>query len=77
MARDYEIYDVKAELYECNQEYYPNCIAFKVMWDANVGFGELLFMYDTEKEEWTYDTECMGEEFCKLVLNKWIELLMK
>ena len=52
-------------MYNCNQKYYPNCIGFQLSWEANVGFGQLTFMYNTKTQEWGYDSECMSKEFCK------------
>lgn len=75
--KNYEIYSVEAEMYVYNQEYYPNCIGFRLNWEANTGFGQLTFMHDTSTKEWSYDSESMGEEFCKAVLNKWLESLME
>ena len=72
MNNKYEIYDVDAEMFKCNSNY-PNMLGFRLHWSANLGFGELSFYYDTKKNEWEYDTECMGKEFCKAVLDKWLE----
>ena len=75
MDEKYEIYSVDAEMYNCNK-YYPNCIAYVLKWDANIGFGELTFIYDTKTKEWSYDSECMGKDFCLAVLKKWLSDLM-
>ena len=51
MDKKYEIYDVEAEMYKAN-EHFPNTMVFRLNWTANLGFGELNFCYDTEKNEW-------------------------
>ena len=75
MDKKYEIYDVEAEMYKAN-EHFPNTMVFRLNWTANLGFGELNFYYDTEKNEWECDSECMSKEFCKVVLDKWLEDMM-
>ena len=77
LNKKYIIYDVNTEMYICNQEYYPDCIGFQLNWTANVGFGQLTFIYNTKTKEWGYDSECMSEEFCKAVLDKWLSDVMK
>ena len=72
MGKKYEIFDVEAEMFKANK-YYPNTIVFKLIWTANLGFGELSFDYDTEKKTWDYDSEGMSKEFCLAVLNKWLD----
>lgn len=71
MDKKYDIYDVEAEIYKAN-EHYPNTIVFRLKWTANLGFGELNFHYNTEKNEWKCDNECMSKEFCNAVLDKWL-----
>lgn len=77
MSREYEIYDVKAEMYECHPDILPNTVIFKLHWSANLGWGELTFFHNEETEEWSYDSECMDKEFCAAVLNKWLDSIMK
>lgn len=72
-SKNYEIYSVQSELYNANQECFPNIIVFNISWEANIGFGELKFMYNTKTNKWNYDSECMGKDFCKAVLRKWFE----
>lgn len=72
----YEIYSVEAEMFQCN-ECFPNCIGFELNWDANVGFGQLSFVYNTKTKKWSYDSECVGAEFSKAVLNKWLDDVAK
>lgn len=72
---EYVIYNVDAEMYNCNY-HYPNCIAFQLSWSANIGFGELTYVYDTQTKQWACDTECMGKDFCIAVLNKWLDSIM-
>lgn len=48
--------------------------AIIIDWSANIGFGQLA-IFKNEDGEWEVDSECMGEEFVKLVINKWIESL--
>lgn len=72
MNEKYEIYDVDAEMFNCNL-HFPDTIAFKLKWVGNVGFGELSFLFNTKTKEWSCDTECMGKDFCEAVLNKWLE----
>lgn len=75
MNKEYKIYEVVAEMFECNENY-PNMLGFRLHWSASLGFGELNFYYDMKKKEWEYDTECMSKEFCIAVLNKWLETIM-
>lgn len=75
MDKKYEIFDVEAEMFKCNENY-PNMIGFVIHWTANLGFGDLSFYYDTEKKEWEYDSECMGKEFCSAVLDKFLSDMM-
>lgn len=75
MDKKYEIFSVEAEMYNCNQQYYPNCIGFQLQWEANIGFGSLTFIYDTKDKTWDCDSECMSKEFCLEVLKKWLESL--
>ena len=75
MDKKYEIFDVEAEMYKAN-EHYPNTMVFKLIWTANLGFGELNFYYDTEKNEWECDSECMSKEFCAAVLDKFLSCMM-
>lgn len=75
MNKEYEIYEVKAEMFKCNEKF-PNMLGFQLYWSANIGFGELSFYYDTVKNVWEYDTECMDKEFCVAVLDKWLTTLM-
>lgn len=72
MEKEYEIYSVDAEMFNCNK-YFPNCIGFQLNWNANIGFGQISFIYDTVTKEWSYDSECMGKEFCLTVLKKWLD----
>lgn len=64
MDKKYEIYEVNAEIFKCNENY-PNTIAFNLQWSANLGFGELAFYYDTVTGKWDYDSECMSKTFCR------------
>lgn len=72
MEKEYKIYGVEAEMFQCN-EHFPNSIGFELNWDANIGFGQLNFIYNTVTRKWSYDTECTGKEFSKAVLDKWLE----
>lgn len=72
MEKEYEIYGVEAEMFQCN-EYFPNCIGFELNLDADIGFGQLNFINNTATKKLSYDTECMGKEFFKDVLDKWLE----
>lgn len=71
----YKIYDVEAEMYKANENFH-NTMVFRLNWTENLGFGELNFYYDTEKNEWECDSECMSKELCSAVLNKWLEDVM-
>lgn len=44
-------------------------------WSANIGFGELTIYRDKEGGDgkWHADTECLGEDFVRMVLNKWVD----
>lgn len=68
----YEIYNVESKIYECG-EMYPNTFGLVLMWDADIGFGEINLFYDREKDEWEIDSEYMGKDFCLDVFNKWLE----
>ena len=68
----YIIYEVRSEMWKCNEKHFPNELAFRIQWSANVGFGELTFTYNTETNTWCVDSECMSEEFCNAVLAKWL-----
>lgn len=74
--KKYEFYDVKAEMFLADPECYPDTIVFKILWEANVGFGELTFTYNTKTLEFDYDSECMSKEFCIEVVNKCFEEIM-
>lgn len=76
MNKEYEIYSVSAEMFLCN-EHFPDCMGFQLDWEANVGFGQLSFMYNVRTKMWSYDSECMGKDFCMTVLNKWLGDLEK
>lgn len=44
---------------------------FILSWSANIGFGAVWF--HRENEKWYADTECMSKDFCKLLLDKFLE----
>ena len=44
---------------------------FIISWSANIGFGEVCFYEENDK--WYADTECMSKDFCKLLLDKFLE----
>lgn len=44
---------------------------FVIRWSANIGFGEITFY--KAKDKWYADTEYMGTDFCKQVLDKFLE----
>ena len=73
---EYEIYSAEGEFYKCNENF-PNCIGFQIDWTANIGFGQLTFIYNTKTKEWGCDTEHMDAEFCKQVLAKWYDTVLK
>ena len=50
------------------------CEGFKISWSANIGFGELVFYKEDGK--WYADTECMSKEFCKKVLDAFIDTVI-
>lgn len=68
----YIIYEVRSGMWDCDKKYFPNQIAFRIQWIANVGFGELTFVYNTATNTWSVDDEHMSEDFCKAVLFKWL-----
>lgn len=68
----YAIYEVRSEMWECDKKHFPNQLAFRIQWVANIGFGELTFIYNTKTNTWSVDDEHMSEEFCKAVLFKWL-----
>lgn len=68
----YIIYEVHSEMWKCDDEHFPDQIAFRIQWSANIGFGELEFVYNTKTNKWSIDDECMSEEFCNAVLAKWL-----
>ncbi len=57
------------EVYPVHEKY---GITFE--WQANIGWGQLMLMFDTETKTWSADTECMcsneDKEFMKLILEK-------
>ena len=44
-----------------------------ISWSANIGFGELTLYKQNNEDNWKADTECMGKDFVRMVLNKWID----
>jgi hypothetical protein len=54
-------------------EFRDNCIV--ISWVAHIGFG-ILTIYKTDKG-FEIDTECLGEEFYKDILDKFKEYLLK
>ena len=67
------IYEVEAEIYNCNPNCAPDMMALTLKYTSNLGWGELRYAYNTKTFEWDCDTECMDNEFCKAVFNKWID----
>ena len=49
MNKEYEIYEVKAEMFKCNENF-PDMLGFQLHWSANIGFGDLSFYYNTAKK---------------------------
>lgn len=68
----YIIYEVRSEMWECDKQHFPHQLAFRIQWVANVGFGELTFIYNTKTKVWSVDDEHMSEDFCNAVLSKWL-----
>ena len=52
-----------------------NCVY--IGWSANIGFGVLTIHQDNDDEPFEIETECLGEEFYKQVLDKFKEYLLK
>lgn len=54
---------------------------FKLAWDSNIGFGEMLFSKKVNDKDatWEVQTECMStnddKEFIRLVLDRFVEEL--
>lgn len=54
---------------------------FKLAWDSNIGFGEMLFSKKVNDADatWEVQTECMAtnddKEFIRLVLDRFVEEL--
>lgn len=54
---------------------------FRLAWDSNIGFGEMLFSKKVNDKDatWEVQTECMSDnndkEFIRLVLDRFIEEL--
>ena len=44
-----------------------------ISWSANIGFGELTLYQRKGEDTWEADTECMGKDFVRMVLNKWVD----
>lgn len=65
MRKDYEI--------EINYVH-MDCDCMVVGWSANVGFGQLT-MYK-HGDNFEVETECMGKEFYRQVLEKLVEYMM-
>ena len=72
MQEKYTIYRVEGEIFKANERF-PNIMVFNLFWEADSGFGELEFSYNTETKEWECDDECMSKEFCSAVLNRWLD----
>lgn len=52
-----------------------NCVY--IGWSANIGFGVLTIHQDNDDEPFEIETECLGEDFYKQVLDKFKEYLLK
>ena len=76
MNKKHEIYDVEAEMFNANTSF-PDHIVFRLKWTANLGFGELIFYYDTVKQEWDFDNEYMSKQFCLAILTRWLNDVMR
>lgn len=46
---------------------------FVIRWSANIGFGEITFYKVNDK--WYADTEYMDKDFCRQVLDKFLETI--
>lgn len=48
-----------------------------ILWNANIGFGELTLYQRNKDSKWGAYTECMcnneDKEFIRMVLNKWVD----
>jgi len=42
-------------------------------WSANIGSGELFFYKMNNDDKWYVNTEGMGKDFVRMVLNKWVD----
>lgn len=64
--------DKKIKIYEVELKCF--CNGFKLLWNSNIGFGEMVFHNDMKVE-----TEAMSnnndKRFIKLILDKFIEKL--
>lgn len=52
-----------------------NCVC--IGWSANIGFGVLTIHQDKDDEPFEIETECLGEDFYKQVLDKFKDYLLK
>lgn len=46
-------------------------------WSANIGFGVLTIHQDNDDKPFEVETECLGDNFYKQVLDKFKEYLLK
>ena len=66
----HEIYDVKFEGIWCNSD----SVGFRIKWNSNIGFGQFDFLTKGNKPDKLFiDSEYMGKEFVKAVLNKMVD----
>lgn len=70
MQKQYKI--VSAELHETWEPWQGNDGGFTIHWEAeDIGFGELSFYI--KNGETFCDNECMSEEFCEVVMKKFLK----
>ena len=66
--KDYDI--------EINYVHFNTNCAY-IGWSANIGFGVLTIHKDSDDKPFEVETECLGDNFYKQVLDKFKEYLLK
>jgi len=70
MDKDYEIEINKIEAFQPTR--FPNNTVINIDWSANVGFGQLGIIINKNGKVFL-DTEFMGRDFAKQILNKIVD----
>lgn len=64
MEEDIKIgYQTRRNNYDVSVDY------IDIAWSSNIGFGHITLKYDRETRKWDTDTEWMGKEFVKKIIE--------